>query len=127
METIYNWLLQSMGNEGNAYTILNCQHTKRTEGGDYIQVMARRKDFSIVNLLIHSGQLTEPEAIQLGGGNPAFEQHAFADSTGVLDYLHTGKTDDAPMSTDTNAVQVRVFKPVGEAGELTFPPEQSAD
>ncbi|AKD56315.1 hypothetical protein [Spirosoma radiotolerans] len=127
METIYNWLLQSMGNEGNAYTILNCQRTKRTEGGDYIQVMARLKDFSIVNLLIHSGQLTEPEANRLGGGNPAFEQHTFADSTGVLDFLHTGETDDVPTSTDNNAVQVLVFKPVGEAGELTFPPEQSAD
>ena len=127
METIYNWLLQSMGNEGNRYTILNCQRTKRTEGGDYIQVMARLKDFSIVNLLIHDGQLPESEAVKLGGGNPEFEQHTFASPTEVLDYLHTGETANAPTSAEDNPVQVLVFKPVGETGELTFPPENATD
>lgn len=127
METIYNWLLQSMGNEGNAYTILNCQRTKRTEGGEYIQVMARLKDFSIVNLLIHDGQITEPEAIKLGGGNPEFEQHTFAGPNEVLDFLHTGQPSGEPSTAEDSAVQVLVFKPAGEAGELTFPPEQTIE
>ena len=125
METIYNWLLQSMGNEGNAYTILNCQRTNRPEGGEFIQVMARLKDFSIVNLLIHGGQLTEPEVIKLGGGSHSFEQHTFAGQQEVLDFLHTGQPTDAPPLTENGAVQVLVFKPAGEAGELTFPPEQT--
>ncbi|GAB3786011.1 hypothetical protein GCM10028818_48640 [Spirosoma horti] len=127
METIYNWLLQSMGNEGNAYTILNCQRTNRTQGGESIQVMARLKDFSIVNLLIHGGQLTEQEAIKLGRENPGFEQYTFAGQHAVLDFLHTGQPADAPPSAENKAVQVLVFKPAGEAGELTFPPEQTID
>lgn len=127
METIYNWLLQSMGNEGNTYTILNCQRTKRTEGGEYIQVMARLKDFSMVNLLIYNGSLTEDETIKLAGGSTAFERHTFGQSTEVLDFLHTGQTSDATTLTADDAVQVLVFKPIGEAGELTFPPKQATD
>ncbi|RYF48274.1 MAG: hypothetical protein EOO39_47200 [Cytophagaceae bacterium] len=127
METIYNWLLQSMGNEGNTYTILNCQRTKRTEGGEYIQVMARLKDFSMVNLLIYTGSLNEDETIKLTGGSTAFERHRFGQSNEVLDFLHTGQAVEATTPPDDDAVQVLVFKPIGEAGELTFPPEQTTE
>ncbi|GAB3805999.1 hypothetical protein GCM10028819_40450 [Spirosoma humi] len=127
METIYNWLLQSMGNEGNTYTILNCQRTRRTEGGEHIQVMARLKDFSMVNLLIYDGSLTEDETTKLAGGSTAFERHTFSQPKEVLDFLHTGQIDDATTLTGDDAIQVLVFKPVGEAGELTFPPEQTTN
>ena len=123
METIYNWLLQSMGNEGNAYTILNCRRTQRTEGGEYIQVMARSKDFSVVNMLIVNTQLTEAETATLTGGSDDVDRHTLAGSKEVLDYLHTGKLTDAPTSVQDDAIYLLLFKPVGTAGELTFPPE----
>lgn len=123
METIYNWLLQSMGNEGNAYTILNCRRTQRTEGGEYIQVMARSKDFSIVNLLIVNTQLPEGETTALTGSSDDVDRHTLAGPKEVLDYLHTGELTDAPVLAQDDAIYLLLFKPVGVAGELTFPPE----
>lgn len=125
MEPIYNWLLQNMGNEGNAYTILNCRRTQRTEGGEYIQVMARLKDFSLVNLLISNRKLTEGETVSLAGGSVDFDRHTLAGQEEVLDYLHTGQTAASTALTEDDTIQVLVFKPVGETGELTFPPERT--
>ena len=125
METIYNWLLQRMGNEGNAYTILNCRRTQRAEGGEYIQVMARLKDFSLVNLLIANAQLPEDETAKLTGGRIDFVRHTLADQKKVLDFFHTGEVTDASTSTEDGAIHLLEFKPIGDAGELTFPPEQT--
>ncbi|GAB3727676.1 hypothetical protein [Spirosoma lituiforme] len=123
METIYNWLLQNMGNEGNAFTILNSRRTQRTEGGEYIQVMARLKDFSVVNLLVTNAQLTEDETARLTGGSDDIDQYTLASQQEVLDYLHTGERADVPSEVQEEALYLFVFRPAGETGELTFPPE----
>lgn len=125
METIYNWLLQNMGNEGNAYTILNCRRIQRVEGGEYIHVMARSEDFTVVNLIIVNTQLTEAEITTLTEGSDDVDSHMLGNPNDVLDYLRTGKLINAPASAQNDALYLLKFKPAGVTGELTFPPEQS--
>jgi hypothetical protein len=127
METIYNWLLKSMGNEGNFYTILNCQRGNMPEGPDYLRIMVRSKDFKVMNLVVYTGQPNEfpdLEPDQLSA-NAEPQRLTFSNQQQVLDYLATGETPEPPSPTDAGVIQVLVVEPNGESGQITFPPEQT--
>lgn len=123
METIYDWLLHNTGNEGNYYTILNPQRN----GIDSLDVMARTKNFDVVNLLIRNTQYTDLSATgstEAPGRGQAGEYN-FGDEQQVINFLAEGKTPDSQTAGTGNGIHVLVTEPVGNAGDVTFPPAQA--
>ncbi len=125
MEPIYEWLLLHMGNEANYYTILNCQRDTTPEGLSYLRVMGRLREFKVINLFIYTGQAQNSPVAESdqNSGNEQPRQVSFANSQQVIEYLATGKVADSASQTDEDSFHVLVLDPVGNAGEITFPPE----
>jgi len=120
METLLNWLFENMGNEGNQYTILNVQRGGHPQKPTYLAVMARTHDFKVLDILIHqSGENKGPDWLT---ERKPLETLAFADAQQVIDYLAEGKKVDSVESS--SGIRVSVFEPVGDAGQITFPPRQ---
>ncbi|QIP14269.1 hypothetical protein G8759_17430 [Spirosoma aureum] len=123
MESIYIWLLENTGNEGNYYTILNNRRENLSEQSAYLEIMARRSaDFTVVNLLVFSGDLTDiPEKKHY---EHPLEQCRFGNEQQVIVYLATGKKPEIAASDDIAGIQVLLVEPAGEAGTITFPADQ---
>ena len=123
MDTIYTWLLQNTGNEGNYYTILNAQRRTIEDGPDYVDVMVRTKDFTVLNLFIHDSPATGQEAIdpdQLHGRTKK-DSYYFSNEEQVITYLSGGKTPELP-DIKNSLIQILVLEPIGGSGDITFPP-----
>lgn len=127
MVMIYNWLLHNTGNEGNYLTILNVQ--RQTDGAAIarLDVMARTKDFGIVNLLIQPARQANASAAESGelAGRAPKETYYFADENQVIAYLADGQTDESAAATDASGIYVAVLEPADDTGGLTFPPEEA--
>jgi hypothetical protein len=123
MESIYIWLLENTGNEGNYYTILNTRRGNPSKQSAYLEIMARRSaDFTIVNLLVFSSNLTDlPEKKRY---EHPIEQYRFDNEQQVIDYLATGKKPEMSASEETTGIQVLIVEPNDEAGTITFPADQ---
>jgi len=125
METLLNWLFENMGNEGNQYTILNVQRGGNPQKPTYLAVMARTHDFKVLDLLIDPAEKSaDPNAGPdwLNQRKP-LETLAFANAQQVIDYLAEGKKADT-TTAESSGIHVSVFEPVGDAGQITFPPRQ---
>ncbi|QMW06766.1 hypothetical protein [Spirosoma foliorum] len=122
MESIYDWLLHNIGNEGNYLTILNVER-HQTEGDvDRLDVMARTQDFNVLNLLIEEGSLTnESSAFK---ERVLKESFSISDTDQVITYLSTGKLGYSPINSGSPAFHLFVLEPAGESGSISFPPNQ---
>ena len=119
MDVLYNWLLHNTGNEGNFLTVLNVQrHTEDGVTAD-LRVMARNKDFTIVNLLIKRGSETAQPAISQN--ETAQETHFFDSENQVITYLSEGKIAESIAKPVSDGVNVHVFTPTSNVGEISFP------
>jgi hypothetical protein len=128
MKTIYEWLLYHMGNEANFYTILNCQRSESSEADEHLLVMARTKDFKIIHLVI-GGETGLASSGQESASAPdeTRPQHLqFHNEQAVIHYLATGEVEQEESAASGSGVHVWVEEPKGEAGAITFPPEQSS-
>ena len=122
METIYNWLLHNVGNEGNDFTILNVQRQTDTEGISTLEIMARTKDFKRVNLLVELIKKTNPpdsEAGELTDKAPG-DTYTFADEDQVIAFLSEGKTVE---SSQSEGIQLSITELTDDADTLAFPPK----
>ncbi|GAB3544806.1 hypothetical protein [Spirosoma fluminis] len=123
METIYEWLLHNTEDEGNYFTILNTKRHTQASESEYLDVMARSKDFTVVNLLIFPQQAADsaidPTWLQ---GRTVADQYGFAAEQDVITFLRNGQTPNS--AGDTSGIGIAVLQPVGDTGTLTFPPEQ---
>jgi hypothetical protein len=122
MKTILTWLFENTGNAGNYYTILNVQREGDSDSPDSLAVMARRKDFTIVDLLLSTDEAAVPAWTE---GRSALETLTFADADEVITYLSQGQTSGSAEAGSSQPIQVRVFSPDEKAGSVTFPPAQS--
>ncbi|QJW89498.1 hypothetical protein HNV11_08960 [Spirosoma taeanense] len=116
MESIYNWLLQSMGNEGNWYTILNVYPETTPGESRYLDVMARTKDFEIVNFLIYSpkngdGSGDEPDELN---GRTVLEKIIFADEHQVFDFIADNKRPGVENPQPQAGIEVLLLEPTDE-------------
>lgn len=126
MEKIYEWLLLHMGNEANYYTILNCHRAATAEGVSYLRIMGRLHEFKVVNLLIYSEQVDSSAFGKVEElNNEQTQQLSFASQQQVIEYLTTGEVTNVASQTGADSYHVLIFAPTGDAGEITFPPEQS--
>ena len=122
METIYNWLLHNVGNEGNDFTILNVQRQTDTEGISTLEIMARTQDFKRVNLLVEPLKKTNPpdsEAGELTDKAPG-DTYTFADEDQVIAFLSEGKTVE---SSQSEGIQLSITELTDDADMLAFPPK----
>lgn len=122
METIYNWLLHNVGNEGNNFTILNVQRQTNTEGISALEIMARTKDFRRVNLLVEpikKTNLPDSEAGELTDKVPD-DNYTFADEDQVIAYLSEGKTT---QSSKSEGIHLSITELTDDSDSLAFPPK----
>lgn len=126
METIYEWLLHNMGNEGNFLTILNVQRPADGATGQGLDVLARTKDFEVVNLLVQLVNTTSQIEDEPTGrkGRAIRETCLFRDEEQAIAYFSTGKTPASPTDASASAIQVFVLEPANDEGRIIFPPEQ---
>jgi hypothetical protein len=124
METIYDWLLHNTENAGNYYTILNSQHKTTPEEANYIDVMARDKEYSIVNLLIHYLPTGESNEIRADHLHARTQQavYSFQSEQEVIEYLSEGKIPELADRGTNPQLQITVLEPAGKSGTITFPP-----
>jgi hypothetical protein len=123
METIYNWLLHSVENEGNYLTILNIQRQTNMEGISKLEIMARTKDFRRVNLFVEPVKKTnspDSEADELTD-KVAGDNYTFADEDQVIAYLSEGKTTQS--SSKSEGIRVSIMELADDSDSLTFPPK----
>lgn len=121
MKTTYEWLLHNVGNEANYLTILNLQHQTNEAGIPRINVMARTKDFNVINLTI------SPEETEIGadrtpddtGEKSTSVSYFFNNEESVIAYLSNGQAADA--DTPGSGIRVLLQNPADDAGEITFP------
>ncbi|GAB3566524.1 hypothetical protein GCM10027578_15570 [Spirosoma luteolum] len=111
MESIYDWLLHNIGNEGNYLTILNTHRSGDTL--TQLDVMARTKAFQPVDLLITPADAPAPatEKTELA-------HYTFAGPDDLIEWLATGST---PQTEATPALTVSVLQPADGADSITFP------
>lgn len=122
MKTILIWLFENTGNAGNYYTILNVQREGDSDNPESLAVMARTKEFTIVDLWLSTDEAAEPVWTE---GRSALETLTFANADEVITYLSQGKTSGSADANPAQSILVRVFSPDEKAGSVTFPPVQS--
>jgi hypothetical protein len=123
MEIIYDWLLHNMGNEANCFTILNVQRQLNDDKIALLDVMARTKDFKMVNVLIESDEqptLSDGES-KVFTNRTIQNKYAFSNEQAVIAYLSDGKITDSETQSAT-AIQVSVLVPANDPDDgLVFP------
>ncbi|GAB2539315.1 hypothetical protein [Spirosoma aerophilum] len=128
MKTIYEWLLHNIGNEANFYTILNCQRSEASELDEYIRVMARTKEFKVLNMVL--GGQSKVDSLENISGLSSGEAHSqpveLADEQAVIHYLATGEVKNGSAGNTASGIRLWVVEPGGAAGEVSFPPAQDA-
>lgn len=125
METLYNWLLYNMGNEGNYLTILNVQRQPSDTGIDRLDVMARTSEFETVNLLIQptdAPNTPTDEPVQSDRRTLRASYHFTGDDQ-VITYLTEGRTNESAAGAEASGIRVSVLEPTDGTSEITFPPE----
>lgn len=108
METIYNWLLHNMGNEGRFLLILNVHRQPAETGSAGLAVMARTKDIELVSLLIEPGTEADSTDDTLTG-QTLRDDFFVAGEEDVLAYLADGKRPDQAADGAKSGIRVRVF------------------
>ncbi|MGF7214165.1 hypothetical protein GGR92_000305 [Spirosoma lacussanchae] len=122
METIYEWLLHNMGNQGNAFTILNVHRQTAQADSTPLEVMARTHDYAVVTVLIQPVKADSSDADRLHD-RPATHTIHFASTEQLLDYLSTGNPPDAATNQSASGFRVSVFEPHDGADQIVFPQE----
>lgn len=125
METLLNWLFENVGNEGNQYTILNVQRGGNPQKPTYLAVMARTHEFRVLDLWIDQtgdANASDAEPGWLKERQP-LETAVFTDAEQVIDYLAKGQKAGNNGGESAAGIRVSVFEPVGDAGQITFPPK----
>ena len=123
MNTTYEWLLHNMGNEANYLTILNAHQQTNEVGISRIDVMARTKEFKVINLVIC------PEETNNGAGHTLADtgegaisaSYLFSNEQSVITYLSEGQV--AATDTTGSGIRVLLLEPADGAGEIAFPPK----
>ncbi|GAB4020102.1 hypothetical protein GCM10028808_60130 [Spirosoma migulaei] len=121
METIYDWLLHNIGNEGNYLTILNVQRQLANNELDGLDVMARTKDFKVINLFIQP-TIKQDSVSDEGKGRTPKEDYFFGEPGQVITYLSEGKTIDLTADSASAHIHIGILEPVSNAGSVSFPP-----
>lgn len=122
METIYDWLLHNIGNEGNYLTILNVQRQLTSNELYGLDVMARTRNFEVINLLIQPTQKQNLPSDDLKG-RVIREDHFFGAVDQAIAYLSEGKTVDLTADSSAAPIHIRILEPVGDSGSVSFPPK----
>lgn len=111
MESMYDWLLHNVGNEGNYLTILNVHRSGDTL--TQLDVMARTNAFQTVDLVI-----TPTDAPAPATEKTELARYAFAGPDELIEWLETGSTD---LADATSGLAVTVLQPTDGADSITFP------
>jgi len=122
METIYEWLLHNMGNQGNAFTILNVHRQTGQADSAPLEVMARTHDYAVVTVLIQPVEADSSDTDRLHD-RPATQTINFASTEQLLDYLSTGNLPDAATNESASGFRVSVFEPQAGEDQIVFPQE----